>query len=206
MYTRRAMWRLASRVLVFLACAALPAGAAPAAGMPAGSMEDPARALDLIKPNRQQQAKDFNVAALEGGKLRLADLRGKVVFLNLWATWCPPCKEEMPAMERLWQRYKGRGLVVIALSMDASGAKDVKPFIEQAKYTYRVGLDPKMEVAQLYGARSVPSTFIIDRNGALRAIALGPREWDGQASFAFFDALLFDALLKDGKKDGKPRG
>jgi len=182
---------------MFLACAALPAGAAPAAGM-----EDPARALDLIKPNRQQQARDFNVPALEGGKLRLADLRGKVVFLNLWATWCPPCKEEMPAMERLWQRYKGQGLVVIALSMDSAGVKVVKPFIEQAKYTYRVGLDPKMEIAELYGARSVPSTFIIDRNGVLRAIALGPREWDGQASFAYFDALL----LKDGDKGGKPRG
>lgn len=188
----KAMRRLALRILVFLAFAALPAGAAPAAGM-----EDPARALDLIKPNRQQQAKDFNVAALEGGKLRLADLKGKVVFLNLWATWCPPCKEEMPAMERLWQRYKDQGLVVIALSMDSAGAKVVKPFIEQAKFTYRVALDPKMEIAELYGARSVPSTFIIDRSGTLRAIALGPRDWDGRASFAYFDALL---------KDGKPRG
>jgi peroxiredoxin len=191
------MWRLAPRILVFLACAALPAGAAPGGAAPAAGMEDPARTLDLIKPNRQQQAKDFNVAALEGGKLRLADLKGKVVFLNLWATWCPPCKEEMPAMERLWQRYKDQGLVVIALSMDSAGAKVVKPFIEQAKYTYRVALDPKMEIAQLYGARSVPSTFIIDRSGALRAIALGPRDWDGRASFAYFDALL---------KDGKPRG
>ena len=100
-------------------------------------------------------------------------------------------------MERLWQRYKDQGLVVIALSMDASGATAVKPFIEEAKYTYRVGLDPKMEIAQLYGARSLPSTFIIDRSGALRAIALGPRDWDGRASFAYFDALL---------KDGKPRG
>ena len=181
------MWRLVPRILVFLACAALPVGAA----------DDPARALDLIKPNRQQQAKDFNVATLEGGKLRLADLKGKVVFLNLWATWCPPCKEEMPAMERLWQRYKDQGLVVIALSMDASGATAVKSFIEGAKFTYRVGLDPKMEIAQLYGARSLPSTFIIDRNGALRAIALGPRAWDGVASFAYFDALLMD---------GKPRG
>ena len=187
MYTRRAMWSLASRVLMCLVCAALPACAAPAAGM-----EDPARTLDLIKPNRQQQAKDFNVAALEGGNVRLADLKGKVVFLNLWATWCPPCKEEMPAMERLWQRYKDQGLVVIALSMDSAGVKVVKPFIEQAKYTYRVGLDPKMEIAQLYGARSLPSTFIIDRNGELRAIALGPRDWDGRASFAYFGALLKD--------------
>jgi peroxiredoxin len=104
----------------------------------------------------------------------------------------------MPAMERLWQRYKGQGLVVIALSMDSAGAKVVKPFIEQGKYTYRVALDPKMEIAQLYGARSVPSTFIIDRSGMLRAIALGPRDWDGRASFAYFDALLL--------KDGKPRG
>ncbi len=183
------MWRLACRLLVFLACAALPAGAA----------EDPAQTLDLIKPNRPQQAREFKVAVLDGGRLSLADLKGKVVFLNLWATWCGPCKEEMPAMERLWQRYKDQGLVVIALSMDSAGAKVVKPYIEQAKYTYPVGLDPKMEIAQLYGAHSVPSTFIIDRSGALRAIALGPRAWDGRASFAFFEALL---LLKD----GKPRG
>jgi peroxiredoxin len=185
------MPRRACRVLIALVCAALPAAAAPA-GIP----DDPARALDLIKPNRQQQARDFKVAALDGGKLSLADLRGKVVFLNLWATWCEPCREEMPAMERLWQRYKGQGLVVIALSMDSSGARVVKPYIERAKYTYPVGLDPKMETASLYGARSVPSTFIIDRSGVIRGIALGPREWDGRASFAYFEALL---------KDGKPR-
>ena len=181
------MWLLVSRIFLLVVIATLPAGAA----------EDPARALDLIKPNRQQQAKDFKVASLDGSRLRLADLKGKVVFLNLWATWCPPCKEEMPAMERLWRRYKDEGLVVIALSMDSGGIKVVKPYIEQSRYTYPVGLDPKMEVAQLYGARSVPSTFIIDRNGTLRAIALGPRDWDGRAAFAYIEALL---------KDGKPRG
>ena len=186
------MPRLACRVLIALLCAALPAGAAPAA-----APDDPARALDLIKPNRHQQARDFKVAALDGGTLSLAGLRGKVVFLNLWATWCEPCKEEMPAMERLWQRYKGQGLVVVALSMDSSGAKVVKPYIEQGKFTYPVGLDPKMETASLYGARSVPSTFIIDRSGTIRAIALGPRKWDGRVSFAFFEDLL---------KERKPRG
>jgi len=180
------MLRLACRVLLVLACAA-----------PGAAADDPARALDLIRPNRPLQAKDFKVAALDGGKLRLADLRGKVVFLNLWATWCEPCKEEMPAMERLWQRYKSQGLVVIALSMDSSGATAVRPYIEHGKFTYPVGLDPKMETASLYGARSVPSTFIIDRSGGLRAIALGPRAWDGRVSFTFFEALL---------KEGTPRG
>lgn len=100
-------------------------------------------------------------------------------------------------MERLWLRYKDQGLVVIALSMDSGGAKAVKPYIEHAKYTYPVALDPKMEVAQLYGARSVPSTFIIDRSGVLRAIALGPRDWDGKAAFAYIEALL---------AAGKPHG
>src|SRR5262245_8340689 len=169
--------------------------------LPVSGAVDPATELDLIKPKRQQPAKDFKVPALDGTRLQLADLKGKVVFLNLWATWCGPCKEEMPAMEHLWRRYKDQGLVVIALSMDSGGAKVVKPYIEQSKYTYPVGLDPKMEVAQLYGARSVPSTFIIDRQGVLRAIALGPRPWDGKAAFAYIEALL-----KDGAKDGKPRG
>ena len=182
------MWPLPWRIVPVLLCAVV---------FPAAAAVDPARELDLIKPNRPQQARDFRVPALDGSRLRLADLKGKVVFLNLWATWCPPCKEEMPAMERLWQRYKDQGLVVIALSMDSAGARVVKPYIEQSKYTYPVGLDPKMEVAQLYGARSVPSTFIIDRSGMLRAIALGPRDWDGKAAFAYFEALL---------KDGKPRG
>jgi len=158
--------------------------------LPAGAMEDPARALDLIKPSRQRLAKDFKVSSLDGGTLRLSELRGKVVFLNLWATWCGPCKEEMPAMERLWRRYKANGLIVVALSMDAQGARVVKPFVDHARFSYPIGLDPKMEVAQLYGARAVPATFIIDRSGNLFAFALGPREWDSKTAAPFFDALL----------------
>src|SRR6266568_3703707 len=174
------MWPLVSRIFLLVAIATLPVGAA----------EDPARALDLIKPNRQHQARDFKVTALDGGRLSLADLKGKVVFLNLWATWCGPCKEEMPAMERLWRRYKANGLIFVALSMDAQGARVVKPFVDQARFSYPIGLDPKMEVAQLYGARAVPATFIIDRSGNLFAFALGPREWDSKAAAPFFDALL----------------
>jgi peroxiredoxin len=180
MYTRNTM---RPRVVPILLLALLTA-------LPAGAVEDPARALDLIKPSRQRLAKDFKVSSLDGGTLRLSELRGKVVFLNLWATWCGPCKEEMPAMERLWRRYKAHGLIVVALSMDAQGAKVVKPFVDQARFSYPIGLDPKMEVAQLYGARAVPATFIIDRSGNLFAFALGPREWDSKTAAPFFDSLL----------------
>ena len=180
MYTRKTMRPRVVPIVLFALLAALPAWA----------MEGPARALDLIKPSRQRLAKDFKVSSLDGGTLRLSELRGKVVFLNLWATWCGPCKEEMPAMERLWRRYKANGLIVVALSMDAQGARVVKPFVDQARFSYPIGLDPKMEVAQLYGARAVPATFIIDRSGNLFAFALGPREWDSKAAAPFFDALL----------------
>ncbi len=105
MYTRKIMRPRVVPIVLLALLAALPAGA----------MEDPARALDLIKPSRQRLAKDFKVSSLDGGTLRLSELRGKVVFLNLWATWCGPCKEEMPAMERLWRRYKANGLIVVAL-------------------------------------------------------------------------------------------
>src|ERR1700682_251537 len=126
MYTRSSMGYRALWTLLLILLVALPVRAA----------DDPARALDLIKPSRQWQAKDFKVAALDGSTLRLSDLRGKVVFLNLWATWCEPCKEEMPAMERLWHRYKAQGLMVVALSMDAQGAKVVRPFVDRARFSY----------------------------------------------------------------------
>ena len=186
------MWPLVSRVLLLLACSTLPAGA----------VEDPAHALDLIKPNRQQQAKDFKIAALDGGRLNLADFKGKVVFLNLWATWCGPCKEEMPAMERLWQRYKGEGLVVIALSMDSGGAKIVKPYIEQAKYTYPIGLDPKMEIAQLYGAQghSGYGTFQnVIRLMASRRIDLRPIITSRFPLSEGVEAIARASLRQDGK-------
>jgi peroxiredoxin len=152
--------------------------------------EDPARALDLIKPSRAQVAQGFAVPALPQGTLRLADFKGKVVFLNFWATWCPPCKEEMPDMERLHQRYAPRGLVVMAVSVDSDGASAVAPFVKEHRLTFRVGLDPKMSTATLYGVRALPSTFVVDRSGNIAYLALGPRRWNSKDAWALFDSLL----------------
>jgi peroxiredoxin len=120
----------------------------------------------------------------------LAEFRGSVVFLNFWATWCVPCKEEMPAMERLHRRFKDQGLAVLAVSADADGAQAVAPFVRQHRLTFTVVLDPRMTVAGLYSVWALPSTFIIDRQGRQVYFASGPREWDGPAAASLFESLL----------------
>jgi peroxiredoxin len=154
------------------------------------SATDLGTALELIRPGRVQAAKPFEVATPDSGTLRLADFKGKVVFVNFWATWCPPCKEEMPAMERLYRKYRERGLAVLAISLDSDGAAVVAPFVKKHGFSYPIGLDRKMVVANLYGVRVLPSSFIIDSSGNLAAFAFGPREWDGRDAHAFFESML----------------
>ena len=154
------------------------------------SSEDPIKALELIKPSRAQTAKPFAVPTPDGRSVKLVDYRGKVVFLNFWATWCPPCKEEMPAMERLYRRYKDKGLVVLAVSVDAEGTQVVNPFVKDYEFTFPIGLDPKMTLAYEYGVRALPSSFFVDKNGNLAAMALGPREWDSKRAHALVEFLL----------------
>jgi peroxiredoxin len=146
--------------------------------------------LRLTRLAQAESAGAFSVATPNGGTLRLADLKGKVVFLNFWATWCEPCLEEMPAMERLSRAYRDRGLVVLALSADRDGASVVKPFLKRHGFSFAVGLDPDQSVARLYRVWALPSTFILDRKGARLFQAHGARDWDGKDALSFFDALL----------------
>lgn len=159
-------------------------------GAEASKHGDPYKALDLIRPEKKMQAPAFTVPGMNGGKVSLADHKGKVVFLNYWATWCPPCREEMPAMERLYQKLKSKGLVVLAISLDQQGEAVVKSFVADYKVTYPIGLDPKMELAQKYGIRALPSTFLIDKKGQLAAMAIGGRPWDSPEAVALMELLL----------------
>jgi peroxiredoxin len=152
------------------------------------SLDAALRDLDLIRPGRPKAAQDFTVPLLQGARFRLADQRGKVVLINFWATWCPPCREEMPAMERLWQRQRDRGFVLVAVSLDADRGP-VKPFAAEHGLTFPIGLDSKLEVANLYGIRALPATFIVDRHGQVAALALGPRDWDNDASHSIVEEL-----------------
>jgi len=165
----------------------LALGVAPTASV---SAADPFAELDLIRPSRPTAAPEFTVPGLTGSPIALRDLRGQVVFLNFWATWCPPCKQEMPSMERLYRRYKDRGFTVLAVSIDTADAATVARFAKKLSLTFPIGLDPKMEVANRYTVRALPSSFLLDRNGTTVAVAMGPREWDGTAARAVIESLL----------------
>ncbi|MBI3027992.1 MAG: TlpA family protein disulfide reductase [Candidatus Rokubacteria bacterium] len=190
---------VAGGAAIFLAVGRSPDGARPISfataerdGAATREIASLLKDLDLIRPSRAQAAKDFSLPTPEGKTFRLADHRGKVVFLNFWATWCPPCKEEMPAMERLYQRFKERGFVVLAVSVDVEGAALVNPFVREHQLTFPIALDPKMAVAEQYGVRGLPSSFLVDKRGTLIGLALGPREWNGKASRALIESLLRD--------------
>jgi peroxiredoxin len=153
------------------------------------SSADAFKELDLIKPSREKLAHDFTLPMQNAQTFHLADQRGKIVFVNFWATWCGPCREEMPAMERLWREHREHGFVVVAVSVD-SNPNAVAPFVKKGGFTFPVVLDPKLQVSNAYGVRVVPSSFLIDKKGNLAALALGPRMWDGDAAHSLIDAMV----------------
>ena len=136
------------------------------------------------------QAPDFALPTLSGETVRLADLRGKVVFLNFWATWCVPCRTEMPTIEALYQRYKGRGLDVLAVNMDKSSTTGVEAFAKEAGVTFRIVLDPSWSAARAYGVRGLPTTYLIDRTGNVVVREVGERDWMDDGSRRTVEGLL----------------
>lgn len=122
-------------------------------------------------------APDFAVPDLQGGTVRLSDLRGKVVFLNLWATWCEPCRQEMPAMEMLYREFAHQDFTMLAVSEDSNGAEAVRPFVAEFGFTFPVGLSPDGAVGKKYGITGYPETYLIDKSGQVVAHFVGPRNW-----------------------------
>ena len=170
----------------------------------AGESPDPFAALDLIRPRELVSAGAFRAAGSDGGPVSLADHDGEVVLVNFWATWCRPCQDEMPALERLYRRYRGQGFTVLAISLDASVAL-VPPFVRTHGLTFPVAVDPRMAVAQQYGVRALPATFLVDRRGQVRGTALGPRDWDSEPAHGVIEALMAPSLAPTGPHGASPR-
>lgn len=129
-----------------------------------GGKEEPGIGVkfDVGKP-----APDFDLPDLDGNKVEFSSMKGKVLILDFWATWCPPCKEEIPHLVRLQTKYRDQGLQIVGLSLDAAGASVVKPFAEEhdVNYTMLIAND---ETAKKYGGVSmIPTTFVVDRSGVV---------------------------------------
>jgi peroxiredoxin len=133
---------------------------------------------------------DFTLPDLQGHSVQLAALRGKVVFVNVWATWCPPCVEEMPTIQQLYERLHSRGLEILAVSLDALGAQVVAPFMQSHRLSFPMLLDPKNLVQRLYHTTGVPESFIVDKRGILVDKVVGPRDWAHPQLLAQFERLL----------------
>ncbi len=114
-----------------------------------------------------QSVGEYSALELDGSKFELGSRRGKVVLLNLWATWCGPCRYEIPELETLHKRYASRGFEVIGVSVDEVGAEAVKSFVEEQKMTYPVVLDPEGKLANVLQTSMLPTSVLVDRNGKI---------------------------------------
>ena len=138
-----------------------------------GNASSPGPSGTSINPADRKMAPDFTLNDASGRPVRLSDLRGKVVLLNFWATWCAPCKREIPWFVEFQESWRDRGFAVLGVSMDADGWSSVNPYIEDQKVNYQVMIGSD-QVAKLYGGlNSLPATLVIDRSGRIAAIHLG---------------------------------
>ena len=137
-----------------------------------------------------ERAPDFELPAFSGKSVKLSDYRGEVVLLNIWASWCPPCREEMPSMETLYNRLKDRRFKMLAVSIDRNGEEAVGPFIAKYGLTFPVLLDPDSKTYRLYGLTGVPETFIVDQNGVIIQKIIGPQDWVKKEWLEYFDRIL----------------
>jgi peroxiredoxin len=140
------------------------------------TLDDPQFAAAVSKieaDNKRREQADFTLTELGGITWTLKEQRGKVVVLNFWATWCPPCRKEMPDLESLYHQFKDQGLLILAISDEDAGK--VAPFVAEQKVTYPILLDPGRKVHELFQIEGIPKTFVYDRNGKLVAQSIDMR-------------------------------
>lgn len=147
-----------------------------------------------------ESAKDFTLKDLTGKGVTLSEKKGKIIVLNFWATWCPPCREEMPSMEKLHNKFKGKDFEIIAVAMDPKGEKTVRPFIEEQGFTFTVLLDEKGNVSDMYRAYAVPMTFILGRDGMVIDKIVGAADWFSEESQKYIEELIEKGASSDGGK------
>lgn len=167
-------------VLPILPWIAIAGGAAKA---------DALQALGLVAPTEVVAAPGFSLPDLAGKTVQLKTFRGKLVLLNFFATWCGPCREEMPGMERLYRAHQDKGFAVVAVNL-YERAKTVRPFVQELKLSFPTILDVEGSVGREYGVRALPVTFLVGRDGNIVWRAIGGRNWESAQAQTLFARLV----------------
>lgn len=164
-------------------------GEAPAEGLKAGQ-QAPEMTIDL------GDGSTYQLKDLDGNPVRLADLRGKVVWLNFFASWCPPCQQETPILRTLSDTYRDRGLEVVGISVQETTASDVKAYADRYRLRYPIGFDGSGNVLREYRVFALPTQFFLDTNGVIQQVVSGPV--DEQGARALIESLLPDSPAPSG--------
>jgi len=186
---------LAKLLVAFCLFQLLFLGSRPSAkGAESSTKVDYKKAVSILTPMKEvAPTPEIDLATPEGRKISLRDFRGKIVMLNFWATWCVPCREEMPAMEKLYQEFKDKNFVILAVAVK-DRKQDAIDFVKELKITYPIALDPEAKVGQEYGAWGLPATYLIGPKGEGLARGWGPAEWHGTGARRLIKELV------DGKR------
>ena len=151
---------------------------------------DPFERAGVSELKDGQRAPRFVLSTLDGRRAALDDYGKKLVILNFWATWCRPCTDEMPTLEALWRQYRGRGLVVLGVSVDRGAPRTlIDPYVKNLALTFPILLDPDMATATAWGVSGIPATFVVRPGGEVAGVAVGPREWNSAAMRALVERL-----------------
>jgi peroxiredoxin len=150
--------------------------------------------LGIIRLSGIAPPVEIELENLNGKSVNISDFKGNIVFLNFWTTWCPDCRAEMPEMEKLYVRFKEDDFIMVTINLKESSDK-VSAFYEKHKLTFNALLDSDGNVGVAFGIRSIPTTFILDKQGGLLGKAMGPREWGGRKATELFQILIHSKLL-----------
>jgi thiol-disulfide isomerase/thioredoxin len=138
----------------------------------------------------KKPAPEITVTSLKNVPLKLSDLKGKVVLLNFWATWCPPCREEMPSMMKLNSAMAGKPFQMVAVSIDEGGVPEIESFFKSSSYSLPTFTDPGGAAQKAYNITGVPESFVIDKKGILVKKVIGPLAWDSPETISFLEGLM----------------
>ena len=166
-------------VVILCALTALASGCSKdMAGSPSG------------KPSEGKTAPSINVVSMDDQQLALSSLKGKVVLLNFWATWCPPCREEIPSMMKLNSFMAGKPFQMVCVSVDDGGKKAVSDFFKNTGFSLPTYFDPTGQAPKAYGLTGVPETFVIDKNGVIVKKVIGGLDWSSPEVIAYLEGLM----------------